>query len=82
MSLSQILAVAGIIFELLSFFNQLEFVYRFKRKKERKKAYIDTLGKSIDQEIEAKIQEENRLLLTVGLLVFGLILQAIAIFII
>lgn len=65
---SQVLAIIGIGFEVLSFLNQARFYYLFKSKKERQLAYIDTLGKSTDTTIKEKLKEEKRLLLTLFLL--------------
>ena len=73
---SEILIVVGMFFEILSFFNGARGVLFFRKSmKEKKQKYIDEMGKSIEKEIADK---EKKWLISSGLLVFGLFLQAIA----
>ena len=76
---SEILIVVGMFFEILSFINGARGVLFFRKSmKEKKHKYFDKIGRSIEKKIADK---EKKWLISSGLLVFGLFLQAIAQFV-
>jgi len=79
MLLSEILVVIGLIFELLAVVYGDRRVFRSKALKERKTIYIEGLTKTIDQKLESIKRQWYAVL---GLLFFGMLLQAISLFII
>ena len=70
--------VAGLFFEFLSIAYTARKVFPPKSKEERKRKYIDELGKTVDKELESKAREWYVVL---GLLFIGLILQGVAVFV-
>lgn len=77
--LSDVLVVIGLIFELLSVTYGTKIVFRGKSTKERKEIYIEGLTKTIDQRLE---NIKRKWYIIVGLLSFGMFLQAISLFIV
>ena len=79
MLLSEILVVIGLIFELLAVVYGDRRVFRSKSLQERETIYIDGLTKTIDQKLESI---KRQWYVVLGLLFFGMFLQAISLFIV
>jgi len=76
--LSQILTIAGLFLEFLSIAYTARMVFPPKSREEKKRKYIEQLGKTVIQEIESR---EKEWYVVLGLLSIGLILQGIAVFV-
>jgi hypothetical protein len=79
MLLSEILVVIGLIFELLAVVYGDRRVFRSKSLQERETIYIDGLTKTIDQKLESI---KRQWYVVLGLLFFGMFLQALSLFIV
>jgi hypothetical protein len=79
-STSQILVVVGLVFELMSVVYQAKKVFHpFKSYKEKKSKYIDEKMKTFREKLA---ERERTWFWTLLLLFIGLLLQAIAVFVI